>query len=355
MKTRELPNRLIPFLWYFIKKYKIAFSLYVIFAIFIIDLAALFLQPYLLKVLFDRINDGVITMGGGLWLILAIVCSDTYLPFCVITDILKFRSITKTIEDIRDKMFSYSIKQSANFFNTNYSGELVSKINAITNSLTDVMDTVFDTTKNFFLLFILVIVLFFFNKILGLSMLAWFCLYTWITYHYLIKKAATQSKLVQEDQNKITAFVTDNFINIQNIKAFSSEKREKQNLIKLLTKKFRKIYLEIKYQQISDGLYFVLNFSMAAFIILVAIFQLKAGIIEIGSFVFLVDVTRKFLMFARGICWGFKSLKDIAIMQDSLELITNDIEIKDKKDAAELKVDNGKIVFSSVNFGYERD
>lgn len=355
MRNKELPNKLIPFLWYFIKKYKITFSLYAIFAIFIMDLPMFFLQPYLLKVLFDKINSGIITINGGLWLIAGIAASDTYLPSEVLINLLHFHSITKTIEDIRDKMFSYSIKQSASFFNTNYSGELVSKINAITNSLGDVACVAFDILKNFFLLLVLAFVLFFFNKMLGFSMLVWFCLYLWITYNYLIKKSAIQSKLVQENQNKITAFVTDNFMNIQNIKAFSSEKREKENLIKLLTKKFKKIYLEIKYQQISEALYFTINFSMACFMVLVAIFQLKTGIIEIGSFVFLIDIVRKFLLFARQISWSLKSIKDFAVMQDSLELITNDIEIKDKKDAEKLKVNKGRIIFRNINFTYKKE
>ena len=355
MKNKELPNKLIPFLWYFLKKYKITFSLYAILAIFIMDLPMFFLQPYLLKVLFDKINNGTITISSGLWLIAGIAVSDIYLLGSIVMNKLHFHSITKTIEDIRDKMFSYSIKQSANFFNTNYSGELVNKINAITSSLNDVSWSVLDTLKNFFLLLTLTFVLFYFNTMLGISALVWFCLYSWTTNNYLIEKRAKQSKLVQEDQNKIIAFITDDFVNIQNIKAFSSQKREKENLIKLLTKKFRKIYLEIKYCQISEGLYFILNFSIACFIVLVAIFQLKAGIINIGSFVFLVDIIRRFIIFARSVCWNFDSLKKFAVMQDSLEIITNDIEIKDKKDAKKLEVSNGRIVFSNINFGYKKE
>lgn len=353
MKNKELPNKLIPFLWYFIKKYKITFSAYVIFAIFIIDVPMFFLQPYLLKVFFDKIDVGTITINSGLCLIFAITLSDIYLPGSVLMNIFHFRSITKAIEDIRDKMFSYSIKQSASFFNTNYSGELVGKINAITKSLNQVSWSILDTLKSFFLLFVLVIVLFCFNKMLGLAALMWFCLYCWITYEYLIKKGAVQSKLIQEDQNKIAAFITDDFMNIQNIKVFSSEKREKENLIKLLTKKFRKIYLEIKYCQISEALYFTINFSMACFIILVAIFQLKNNAIEIGSFVFLLDLIRRFIIFAKLICWNFRSLKEIVIMQDSLELITNDIEIKDKKDAKKLVAKDGKIIFKIKKFNYK--
>lgn len=110
MKNKELPNKLIPFLWYFIKKYKITFSAYVIFAIFIIDVPMFFLQPYLLKVFFDKIDVGTITINSGLCLILAITLSDIYLPGSVLMNIFHFRSITKAIEDIRDKMFSYSIK-----------------------------------------------------------------------------------------------------------------------------------------------------------------------------------------------------------------------------------------------------
>lgn len=91
---------------------------------------------------------------------------------------------------------------------------------------------------------------------------------------------------------------------------------------------------------------------MASYIVLVAIFQLKDGIINIGTFVFLIDIVRRFLMFARSVCWNFRSIKDIAVMQDGLGLITNDIEIKDKKDAKKLEVAVGRIVFVGVSFRY---
>lgn len=354
MQNKKLPNKLLPFLWQFLKKYKTSFILYFICVIFLVDIPIFFIQPFLFKMLFDKIANNSITIINGLVLIFGIVFSDIYFPISSLANIFKLHSITKTIEDIRDEMFSYSIKQSTNFFNSNYSGELVNKINSITDTLDFTINNVFSIIKNFIMLFILIFVLFYFSKMLGFCTLIWFCLYSWVSYYFLIKKSAKQSKLIQEDQNKISAFITDNFINIQNIKIFSNEGEERKKLFKMIKTKFKKIYLEIKYQRIADSMFFVLNFSMSCLMVLVAIFQLKNSIITIGSFVFILDIVRKFATFSRQICWLFSSFKDVAVMKDSLELITDEIEIKDKHDAPNINITNGKIVFKNIKFRYKK-
>ena len=354
MKIEKLPNKLLPFLWLFLKKYKFTFIAYAIISVIVIDLAFMFLQPYLLNVFFDKITNNTINIVNGLFLILCISFSDTWLFFETISNTLKFNSITKTIEDIRDEIFRYLIKQSANFFGSNYSGEIVSKINAITNCLESSVSAIFDTMKNLFLLFVSCIVVSIFSKILALAILVWFILYCFVCYCLIIKKSATQSKLVQENQNKITAFITDDFVNIQNIKAFSTQKMEENKLIKLLVKKFRKIYLEIKYQRISDILFFILNFSIYAFVIIFAILQLKNGSMVLGSFVFLLDLLRKITFASGNIRWCISAFKDAIVMTDSLDLITADIEIKDKEDAKDLELTGGRISFKNITFGYRK-
>lgn len=354
MKIEKLPDKLLPFLWLFLKKYKFTFIAYAVISVIVIDLSFMFLQPYLLKVFFDKITNNTINIVNGLILILCISFSDTSLFFETISNTLKFNSITKTIEDIRDEIFRYLIKQSANFFSSNYSGEIVSKINAITNCLESSVSAIFDTMKNLFLLFVSCIVVSIFSKILALAILVWFILYCFVCYCLIIKKSATQSKLVQEDQNKINAFITDDFINIQNIKAFSTQKMEEQTLIKLLVKKFRKIYLEIKYQRIADMLFFILNFSVSAIIIVFSILQLKNNLITLGSFVFLLDLIRKITVNAGNIRWCISAFKDAIVMTDSLDLITADIEIKDKKDAKDLELTGGRISFENITFGYRK-
>ena len=352
MKIEKLPNKLLPFLWLFLKKYKFTFIVYIVISVIIVDLPSMFLQPYLLKVLFDKISNNTINIVNGLVLIFCISFSDTWLFFDTINNILKFNCITRTIEDIRDETFEYLIKQSASFFGSNYSGELVSKISAITNCLEKSVLSILDAIKNFFLLFLSCIVISIFSKILGLTILIWFILYCFVCYCFIIKKSAIQSKLVQEDQNKITALITDDFINIQNIKAFSTQKMEVNKLIKLLVKKFRKIYLEVKYQRIADMLFFILNFSISAFMIIFAILQLKNGSIVLGSFVFLLDLLRKITFASGDIRWCLSAFRDVIVMSDSLDLITTNIEIKNKKNAKDLEVKRGKIVFNISKFSY---
>ena len=353
MKNKELPTKLLPFIWHFLKKYRVSFILYLVLFISIIDLGSFFLQPYLLKVFFDKVNTKTITVFNGLFLILGISVSDISFLGNIIVDNFRFNSLTKAIEDIRDTMFKYVMGQSVSFFNNNYSGELVNKINSIIETINDAIDCSVSIVKNLFLLICLIGVLFYFSLILGFAGIVWFVCYIFISYYYLTNKKARQSKLIQENQNKINAFVNDDFMNIQNIKAFPNEKVERNILSTMLRKKFKHIKLEIKYTQISDFLFFILNFLMTSLIIIVGSYQLKHSIIEIGSFIFLINIVRMFMIFAREICWFGDAFKNIIIMNDSLELITNDIEIMDKKDAKALKIADGRIIFKNLSFEYK--
>ena len=354
MKYKKLPNKLLPFLWLFLKKYKYKFLFYVIFAVFIIDVPTMFLQPYLMKIFFDKVAENTITITNGLILVAGIACSDVYLFIEIIIDILEFNSIAKIVEDIRYKIFKHLLRQSVNFFNTNYSGELISKIEVLTNSLRRVISISLRTLKNLFLLFCLSFTMFIFGKWLGILMLIWFIIYCLIYYYLVVKKALEQSKLIQNDQNKIVAFVNDDFVNVQNIKAFSNNKLENNILIRLLVSRFKKILLETRYIQISDFLFFILNFSVIAIIMTFGIIQFKYGLITLGSFVFLLDILRRFISLSKEICYCSEDFKDIIVMQDCLNLISNDIEIEDKKDAKELEITGGKIVFKNVSFSYKK-
>ena len=354
MKYKKLPDKILPFLWLFLKKYKYKFFVYIFLSIFVIDASFMFLQPYLMKIFFDKIQDHTITITNGLILIVGISISDFYLFIKIIVDRLEFCTITRTIEDIRTEVFRYLLKQSMNFFNTNYSGEIVSKIESITDSLKYFVSATSEMLKNLFLLFCLSFTMFLFNKWLGFLLLIWFILYCFVCYYYVLIKLSNQSKLIQDNQNKIVAFVTDDFMNIKNIKAFSNEKYENNILIKMLVKKFRKMYLETKYRQIVDFLFFLLNFLVISIIMVFGIIQFKYNLITFGSFVFLLDVLRRFVMFSGGIRYCISDFKDVIVMQDSLNLITTDIEIEDKENAKELEITGGKIVFKNVNFGYNK-
>ena len=352
INKNTLPKKLMPFIWHFLKKYKIYFILYVTISFILGDLGLFFIQPYLLKILFDKIDSNTINIFNGLFIILLISFSDTLYINDIITNILKFKSLTRTIGDIRNTLFNYSMNQSVNFFNNNYSGELVNKINSITETIETSLEAIIMIAKNIFLLTCFICVLFFFDKTLGFASIIWFVLYCLVSYCYLFKKKAVQSKLIQENQNKITAFVNDDFMNIKNIKIFASEKKERNILLNLLRNKFKNIYNEVKYTQISDFLFFILNFSLVSLILFVAIYQLKNSIISMGSFIFLFGLVKSFIIFAREICWLNDSFRDIIVMKNSLELITDDIELKDKKDAINLNISNGKIVFKNIIFKY---
>lgn len=352
--NNKLPNKLLPFIWHFLKKYKITFFIYLLFSIFIIDMSILLIQPYLLKVFFDKLNNNTITLSTGLFLLLGIAFSNIMFLANIFISTFDFKSIKRATEDIRCEMFKHLIKQTTNFFNINYSGELVNKINSITDSTTIVIECITKIIKNITLIIIFIVILFCFNLQLGFIGIIWSILYFISSYYFIIIKKSGQSKLIQDDNNKIVAFVNDDFSNIKNIKIFSNQIFERKKLKNLLKNKFKRIYLEVKYSRISDCLFFILDFSLICLTLIISLIKLRNNTITVGDFVFLISLIRTVIVFSKNIIFIGNDFKNIVIMNDSLKLITNDIAIKDKKKASALNIVNGKIVFKNVNFSYDK-
>lgn len=340
----QLPKKLLPFIWHFLKKYKFSFFVYLFCVMIMSDVPVVLLRPYLLKLFFGRIGDGTITLTSGFLLLFGIVFSDPMYLINAFKRTFEFKSIKRTIEDMRCTMFKYLTGQTVNFFNTNYSGEIVNKIDLITESTTSVIECFMTITKNIILLLIFNGILFYFGFLFGIVGIVWSVLYSIVSFYYLVVKKTKQSVLVQDSNNKIAALVNDDFMNVKNIKIFSNQKFERRKLKNLLKEKFKRDTARCRYTQIADFYFFVLNFSLVSLALLISLLQLKNGLINVGDFIFLIYAIQMQVGFSREICWLGESLRDIVAMDDSLGLITNDIVIKDKKDAKQLNVGDGKIV-----------
>jgi len=352
MQENKLPNKLIPFLWTFLKKYKLAFYSMLFVGILLGDTGYFFVSPYILKAFVNGLTDGTLSILHGLILIFLYAFADLMPVFDILVNYLQFNSIVRAIEDIRQSIFKYSLKQSTNFFNTNYSGNLTSKISSITNTLlSSNQQFIFGVRPLFFFIF-LVIILSSVRVIFGFLAIIWLVLYCLLNFNF-IKKINKKSITIQNIRNNISGLITDDFVNASNIKAFSSVTQERKKLSSILRELFNAKIKLAKLERISNLSIFLVNFVIISTIIGISLLMTVNKEMNIGEFFFMLEMVKKLGMMSGYILDALNdSTKNISTMQENLNLITDDIEIKDKPNAQRLSVDNGKIIFKNIRFKY---
>lgn len=352
MIKNKLPNKFLPFLWIFLKKYKITFSSMLFVGILLGDSGWFFVSPYILKTFVNGLTNGTLSIHYGLILIFAYSFIDLMPIFDIIFAYLQFNSLIKAIEDIRTNIFKYSLKQSTNFFNTNYSGNLTSKIASITNTLISTNESFIFGSRTIVIFIVLVIILSSVKIIFGFLLIFWLILYCLLNF-YFIKKINKQSMIVQNISNNINGLITDNFLNAGNIKLFASITKERNKLSTILREKINAKIKLTNYEKILNLFIFLINFTTISTILIISLLMTINKQINVGEFFFILEITRKIGMMSGYVLEALnQSAKSISMMQESLDIITDDIEIKDKIDAEKLNVNTGKIVFKNIKFKY---
>ncbi|MDD2839601.1 MAG: ABC transporter ATP-binding protein [Rickettsiales bacterium] len=352
MQENKLPNKLLPFLWIFLKKYKIAFYSMLFVGILLGDSGWFFVSPYILKAFVNGLTDGTLSTLHGLILIFAYSFADLMPLFDIMVNYLQFNSLVRAIEDIRQGIFKYSLKQSTNFFNANYSGNLTSKIVSITNTLLSSNQQFIFGIRMIVLFAILVIILSSVRIVFGFLAIIWLVLYYFLNFHF-IKKINKQSMIIQNISNNINGLITDDFVNATNIKAFSSITQERKKISSILRELLNAKIKLAKFEKISNLSIFLINFSIISVIMAISLSMTVNKQMNAGEFFFMLEIARKLGMMSGYVLQALNdSTKSISTIKENLNLITDDVEIKDKPNAEKLSVNDGKIIFKNIKFKY---
>lgn len=204
IETIELPNKLIPFIWKYLRDKK--WCLFGISFIAIVHSIEISLNPYLLKVL---INTGIQHSHDQSKLIAAIAIPAAIyiaLPMIINVALRFFQYINlRLYPDIKASVgkdvFTYLLHHSHNFFQNTYTGSLTKKIGDLVE-----IDTLINMAAEFYfrfiaLLFACITLFLAVNPLFGFILLFWaFC---FIYYSYMAnKKSESYARQYSEDGAK---------------------------------------------------------------------------------------------------------------------------------------------------------
>ena len=261
----------------------------------------------------------------------------------------------RVMASISKESFEKIHQHSFNFFNNEFVGSLVKRVNRMTRASETFMDIVgMEFTQITLRIVISIIVLTTVNPFLGIAMTIWALLFLSINFAATLYKLKHYNRPAVEADTKQTGQLADSISNNVNVKLFSAFKNEQEkfnNLVDDLKKKQTRSWI------FSQHIEFGQNISMIILELFMFLYGVKLwslGQFTVGEFVlvqaYLFDVFIFVWDFSRSVRRLYEAFADA---EEMTLILHTSIEVEDKKGAIELDAPRGEIEFKNVEFAYE--
>ena len=262
---------------------------------------------------------------------------------------------TSMMADLSNTCFGYLHLHSVNFFNNNFVGSLVKRVNRFSRAFEGIADIIswelLPVLTDIVLIVVILTDRYFW---LGLAMLVWIIIYCLLNYFFSLYKLKFDIQRSEQD-SKVTAVLADTIANHQNIKLFTGYDRENHRFWEVTAKlkKLRRFCWDLGNTFEAFQVLLMIGLELGIFYFAVKLWQ--KGITTIGDFVliqaYLLTIFHRLWNFGRVIRHYYEHLADA---QEMTEILETPHEIQDIKTAKDLKVSRGKIEFVDVSFSYHQ-
>ncbi len=258
------------------------------------------------------------------------------------------------IKDLYTSCYSYLHKHSYSFFNNNFSGSLIRRVNRFVNSFINIFDTIYWSILSVTVKTAVILgVLFYYFWKIGLMTIIWIVIY--LAFHMIFVKYKLKIDIKRADaDSKVTAQLADAIANNINIKLFNGFKFEEKRFKNRLDKLSSLIIKTYNLGTFVTGAQALLMIILEAGVFYVAIKLWQKGAVSIGDFVllqsYLILIFENLWNIGRDIRRIYESLSEA---EEMTEILIKPHEIMDKPTAKPLKVKNGEICFRDISFRYE--
>jgi len=257
------------------------------------------------------------------------------------------------MRDIKQDIFDHLIELSHRFHSSNRTGSLISRLIRSGKSVESLTD--FFTFHGGPLVIKLVIgfiVIAFFDLSSAIVVVVMALIFMGYSVILLQKQQiANVAKNEQEDYEK--AFISDTFTNIETVKNFGKENRMKGLFEKISALSSEKWLIFWNYYNTTEaGHVMIIGFGTIA-IMYFTIIRFIAGDLTMGSVVFIYTSYIGLTLPLYEFFWGVRRLcEGLADLDAVVKYKKTESEIKDKVNAKNLSVREGRVEFRNVSFGY---
>lgn len=349
---KEYPQSARAFINYFFRPYRIYF--FVLFFIILIVAGYSTVQPYVLK----KLIDAATPLLGKEALIKATILPASILIILTIVNNFAWRlnnyvilkSVPKLKADIIDLTSDYVHGHSFKFFQDNLSGAISNRIIDLANNT----DSLIQSTRELLVRFLILVSAIFIASLVNHLFSAIFLIWTLSVIGmsiYFNKKIESFSNTFAEARSHSIGNVVDSFANAISVILFSGKHFEKKYLRNSLNGMVKKdVNLQKRLMK-----YAVIMSAMTVLIEIFTLFPLiflgSKGMLTIGDFALIFILSINVIEQVWSITEVFFRVSEqLGIFNQAIKFLSQKPDISDSSDAIPLKIKNGEIIFSHVNF-----
>ncbi len=355
----QLPNRLFPFVCYFLKSNKFYLSL--IFFTGVVWATELSVTPYLFKLLVDGANQqgdtperllAVILIPAILYVSMSVILNLSFRLY----DYICIKMFIRLYTDITLTVFDYTAGHSYRFFQENFAGSIANKILYLPRDIESLLRAVTDNfVPKILAVLIAASMLMLVQPLFSIILLIWVFLF--VSGTCLLAVKSTKNALVfSKSINALDGKLIDSVSNIITGKIFANLDFESQRMADIHVDVNNKYKIMQMFNMKLHALQGVGVTILVAVMLAALIYGRMHEWVTVGDFVFVLSLSASIIMNVWNLGQELINFtRDSGKCQDALSLINVPHEIKEISHASDLSVTQGEIQFNNVNFSYQTD
>lgn len=356
IKMTKIPDSLLNFSVFFIKKYFCSFIIFIIAPNFIILEANVI--PYAFKMIIDTLESEVSNRDNifiELFPSLSLFISARIL-FIIIVRLMRWWEaviIPNFEADIRSFILRYAMRHSYSYFASELIGNIVSKIGDLPQAIEQIRTIVcWNIIPSIAVVICTLVMTLSINPLFSLIIGLWVITHMTISIYFsnLVNKLAKDNA---EAKWRLNGSILDMFTNIITVKVFDRYSYE-SSYIDHIQSKEKKTNMDL--MKTTNYLQFIIDIPITVMLVCILYFLIinwQQGTITTGECVFIVNTT--FAVMHQ--LWSFSQVftnlsRQIGIAQQAFNIISASKGIIDSSDKQQLKVTKGEIEFKNISFCY---
>ena len=352
----ELPNRLFPFMWHFLRqvKWPVAYMT----AIFLLSSSVEALMYYFIKILIDGFNTAttpdelrdILLWPAIVFVVVVMILQPTLARYG--------QSLMATIRPaftnlMRRQLALYMHNHSYQYFQEDFAGRLASKVVETPTALGNIMQDVIASVGFAFCSLMVAMVLFSMTYWgFAVMTLVWISLYIMLLTLF-IPRIHKQSKSLYDNQSIVRGRFVDTLTNILTVKLFARQKHEDTYLLdslRITTRSAQKLGYTMNDMQIWLE---VLSSLLIGGAFAVAVIGWSNGALTAGDVAMALPLAMRLMMMSWWMSNVFTGLfENLGQVAEGMDTITQAQTVQDHGAAPALTVAQGHIRFRDVTFAY---
>jgi ATP-binding cassette subfamily B multidrug efflux pump len=354
--TEAPPGTVLPFYLYYLRQVWPSFA-----ALLVVGLIGALIEVALFSYL-SRIIDlaqgtpniHFFSEHGGELIWMGVVALVLRPIFVGLHDLLVHQTISPGMTSmIRWQNHSYVLKQSLNFFQSDFAGRIAQRIMQTGNSLRDSAVQAVDALWHVLIYAISSLVLFAeADWRLMIPLISWIVLYI-VALYYFVPRVKERAVISSDARSKLMGRIVDGYTNIATLKLFAHTHMEQQYAREAITEQTEKTQLASRVITSMDVVITSLNGLLIVSTTGLALWLWTQSLISVGAIALATGLVIRIVNMSGWIMWVVNGIfENIGMVQDGLETIAQPVTVTDQQSAPRLKVSRGHVKFDNIDFHY---